>query len=99
MELLRAQLLRRRSIGFARGDQNELPGFDENAYAAASPAAGRPLAEVLEDLTAVRRATISLLRSLEPEAGNVVSVRAMAHVMVGHVRHHLNVLRERYLTA
>ena len=96
-----------RALAFARGDQNELPGFDENAYAAASPAAGRPLAEVLEDLTAVRRATISLLRSLEPEAwsrsglanGSPVSVRALAWIIAGHERHHRQVLRERYLTA
>jgi hypothetical protein len=62
---------------------------------------------VLEDLAAVRRATISLLRSLEPEAwsrtglanGSPVSVRALAWIIAGHERHHRQVLRERYLTA
>ena len=28
--------------------------------------------------------------------GTTISVRALAYVMVGHVRHHLAILRERY---
>jgi uncharacterized damage-inducible protein DinB len=96
-----------RALAFARGDQTELPGFDENTYAEASPAALRPLPDVLEDLAAVRRATVSLLRGLEPDAwsrsgvanGNPISVRALAWIVAGHERHHLQVLRERYLGA
>jgi len=30
--------------------------------------------------------------------GNPISVRALAYIMVGHLRHHMGVLRERYLT-
>ena len=30
-------------------------------------------------------------------SGNPVSVRALAYIMAGHVRHHVNILRERYL--
>ena len=29
--------------------------------------------------------------------GNEVSVRALVFIMAGHVRHHMGVLRERYL--
>lgn len=29
---------------------------------------------------------------------NPVSVRALAFIMAGHVRHHLNILNERYLS-
>ncbi len=29
--------------------------------------------------------------------GNDVTVRALAYMMVGHVRHHLDIIRERYL--
>jgi uncharacterized damage-inducible protein DinB len=96
-----------RALAFARGDPTELPGFDENAYAQASPADQRPLAEVVEDLAAVRRATLSLLRNLGPEAwtragranASPVSVRALAWIIAGHERHHRQVLRERYLGA
>ena len=96
-----------RALAFARGETNELPGFDENAYAAASPAGSVPLADVLDDFVGVRRATLSLLRNLSPEAlsrrgvanGNAISVRALAWVIAGHERHHLSVLRQRYLKA
>ena len=96
-----------RTLAFARGDRTELPGFDENAYAESSPAAQRTLPDVLEDLLSVRRATVCLLRALEPEAwsrsgvanGDPISVRALAWIMAGHERHHLAVLRERYLVA
>jgi hypothetical protein len=94
-----------RALAFARGDRAELPGFDEKEYGETSPAAGRPLPAVLADLSAVRTATLSLLRALEPGAwsrtgvanGNPVSVRALAWIMAGHERHHLKVLEERYL--
>jgi hypothetical protein len=94
-----------RALVFARGDRTELPSFDENGYAEASPAAARPLADAIEDLTSVRRATLSLLRGLPPEAwartgvanANPASVRALAWIIAGHERHHCKVLRERYL--
>jgi hypothetical protein len=94
-----------RALAFARGDASELPGFDENAYAEASPAVDRPLAEVLGDLAAVRGATLSLFGALPGAAwarrgvanGNPVTVRALAWIIAGHERHHVRVLRERYL--
>jgi hypothetical protein len=30
-------------------------------------------------------------------SGNPVSVRALAHMLVGHASHHMEVLKERYL--
>jgi hypothetical protein len=32
-------------------------------------------------------------------SGNPVSVRALAAIMIGHVRHHEAILRERYLAS
>jgi hypothetical protein len=53
----------------------------------------------------VRLSNIAMFRTLDEEAwsrvgianNNEVSVRAIAFIMAGHVRHHMNVLRERYL--
>lgn len=94
-----------RALAFARGDENDLPGFEENVYGANSPAAGLPFSDVIDDYVAVRRATLTLLRGLTPDAwarsglanGKRISVRALAWVIAGHERHHLGVLRERYL--
>lgn len=93
-----------RALRIARGDQTPLPGFDENAYAPASGADERTLADLVAELGAVRRATIALFRGLPSEAferrgtasGATISVRALAYIIAGHERHHLEVLRERY---
>jgi hypothetical protein len=53
----------------------------------------------------IRRATLALFRKLPGEAwgrsgvasGNVVSVRALAYIIAGHVAHHVAILRARYL--
>ena len=94
-----------RAMAFARGDRSHFPSFDENAYAANSGADGRPLAELTEELTAVRRATVLLLRSFDEEAwsrrgvasGYAFTVRSLAWIIAGHSRHHRRVLAERYL--
>ena len=93
-----------RALRFARGDVTPLPPFDENAYAMEMHADGRSLADLLGELSDVRRATLSFFRGLRGEAwtrrgiasGKEVSVRAMAYAIAGHARHHLEVLAERY---
>ena len=94
-----------RALRFARKDQTELPGFEEDDWAAANTCEQRSLHELLAELAAVRQATLALLRGLEDEAwdrqgtanGKRFSVRALAWMMAGHEVHHLRVLRERYL--
>jgi hypothetical protein len=93
-----------RALRFARGDATPLPTFDENQYAPAARAERRPLAELLAELRAVRQASLALFRGLPDEAwerrGPVgehpMSVRALACIIPGHERHHVQVLKERY---
>jgi len=94
-----------RVMAIARGEQQPLPGFDEKEWMRYAGFDARPFADVVEDLTATRRATLALLRSLPADAwtrtgtasGNPVSARAVAYTLLGHERHHVRVLRERYL--
>jgi hypothetical protein len=94
-----------RVLRFARGDVTPLASFDENVWAPHSGARDRTLADLIEELRAVRAATLALLRHLPPEAplrrgtasGKDISVRALAWIITGHERHHLRILRERYL--
>ena len=61
--------------------------------------------DLLSELRLVRQANLAMLRNLDEGAwarlgtanGNEVSVRALVFIMAGHVRHHMGVLRERYL--
>lgn len=93
-----------RLLRIARADKTPLAGFDENAWAGVAPHGRRTLAEVVDDLIAVRRATITLIESLDEAAlGNVgvannnpVSARAICWIIAGHAQHHLAILAERY---
>jgi hypothetical protein len=94
-----------RALRFARGDETPLPGFDEKAYAPAGRFDTRALLDLAVELDAVRRATIALFTGLDPEAlarrgtanTKEISVRALAYIIAGHERHHVGILRERYL--
>lgn len=93
-----------RLLRIARADETPLAGFDENAWAKAAPHASRRLADIADELIAVRRATIALVASLDEAmlartalANNkLVSARAICWIIPGHAQHHLDVLRERY---
>lgn len=94
-----------RALCIARGEKQSLPGFEENDYAAASEADRRQKAELLEEFRAVRQSTEVLYRSFSEEqlhksgvANNKpIAVDAIGFITAGHVQHHLNILRERYL--
>lgn len=94
-----------RLFRFGRGDASPLPGFDEDAYVAASRSDIRTLADLLEEFGHLRATTLISLAHLAPEAwdrrgianGREVSVRALAFVIAGHAAHHLRILCERYL--
>jgi hypothetical protein len=98
------RILSYRLLRIARGDETPLPGFDESSYAAQSNADRRTLSDLVDELWAVRVATLSLVRSLDPShlarRGVVnnwnVSVRGLAFVIAGHFQHHMTILRERY---
>lgn len=94
-----------RMLRFGRGDETPLAGFDENTYAPAARADSRSLQDLLDELRAVRAATLALENGLPPEAWtrggtaseNYVTVRALAWILAGHELHHRAILRERYL--
>jgi len=93
-----------RALRIARGDATPMEGFEQDDYVKNGPFARHPIAEVIEDYIAVRRATISLLRSLEEPAWsrrgiankNEVTVRALAYTIAGHELHHRRILEEKY---
>ena len=96
-----------RALRFARGDATPLPSFDENRYAPAGGFNDRPLASLVSELTAVRRATVALLAGLPAAAWErkgtasdaPVSVRGLAWITAGHELHHRLILTQRYLAA
>jgi uncharacterized damage-inducible protein DinB len=96
-----------RALRFARGEQQNLIGFDQDAYALQSHADERSLDSIFEEYEAVRRSTIALFNGLPEESltrmgkgtgtFNNATVRALAYHIAGHEQHHINLIRERYL--
>ncbi len=94
-----------RALRFARGDRAELPGFEQDDYARTSGADQRSRLSIFAEYRAVREATVAMFDGLPEEAferagvadGNPMSVRAAAYHIAGHERHHLKIIRERYL--
>jgi hypothetical protein len=94
-----------RALTFARKDSAALPGFDENAWAENSQAKLRNWKEMVEEFKLLRAANERLfatfddgqLRSIGLASGKEVNVLALGYLLSGHVEHHINILKERYL--
>ncbi|HEX8330011.1 MAG TPA: alpha/beta hydrolase-fold protein [Hymenobacter sp.] len=94
-----------RAMRFARGDSQNLPGFDQDQYVANSGANARPVASLLNEYDATRASTQALFDSFTEEQldrrgtanGGPTSVRALLFIVPGHELHHLHLIRERYL--
>jgi len=94
-----------RALCFAREDRTPLPSFDENNYAKVSNANSRSAQSLINEYEALRQSTISLFKSFSNEvlinigiaSGGEMSVRAIGFVIIGHEKHHIDVIKERYL--
>lgn len=94
-----------RGLCIARKDTTPLPGFDENNYADNAKANIRDWDEMMEEFKVVRRSSEILFGSFDEEQleangtanNNPIYVLAIGFVLVGHVNHHLSILKERYL--
>lgn len=93
-----------RALRFARNDKTLLPGFEQNDYAVIAEATHRELKDLLEEYIAVRTATIQLFKSFTHEmlmregqtASGTVTVSGIGFAIVGHTKHHMGVLKEKY---
>jgi len=94
-----------RAMRIARGDKTDLPGFDEKLFALNANAQNRDVASILKELSVLRTATIVFIETLDEESldrtgtanGYPMSTRLLVNHIYGHQRHHLNIIRDRYL--
>ena len=94
-----------RALRFGRGDTTPLSGFEQDDFVRGADFNKRSLSDLAEEYEHVRRATLSLFGSLDASAwdrrgtanDNEVSVRGLAFIVAGHERHHVEILRTRYL--
>jgi hypothetical protein len=94
-----------RALRFARNDRTELSGFEQDDYIRHASFDAYPLDALAREFEFVRGANLLMLKHLDGAAwqrrgianGGEVSVRALAFIMAGHERHHMQILRTRYL--
>jgi hypothetical protein len=95
-----------RALRFARKDPTPLPGFDENLFAENAKADKRNWNDLLEEFKSVRKATEWLFGSFNEEqldasgisSNKSIYVLALGYISVGHAIHHINLIKERYLS-
>lgn len=98
------RILGYRALAIARGDTQQLPGFDEQDYVRHANFDAWSIGNLSEAYALARRATIVFFQNLPEEAwsrrgnanGYEVTVHALAWTIAGHELHHRKTLRERY---
>ena len=98
-------ILAYRALRIARKDKTALPGFDEELLVRNAGAEKRDLESLISEFRIVRQATSLLFESLDEEAlsqslivsDNQMSVLAFGFTIVGHQKHHLKIIHEKYL--
>lgn len=94
-----------RALRFAREDFTELPGYDENYYAEHCFSNKRSIEDMLEEYKVVRTSSIYLYKSFDGRvllnvgkaSGGSFSVRVIPFILCGHQKHHIHIIKERYL--
>ena len=94
-----------RALSFGRNEIKPLAGFDENVYAANVNTKKRSLKSLIAELKLVHKSSIALFKTFDKKAlkrkgvmfNSDMMVLSIGFVLAGHQKHHLGVIKERYL--
>lgn len=94
-----------RALRFSRKDKTPLDGFDEGWYSQHNNTDQRTLEDLHAEFIEVRKASISLFKGMNASMLDSIGTannspntpRNLGWIMVGHVIHHCNIIKERYL--
>lgn len=94
-----------RALRFARNDTKELIGFEPDDFVANARFNERSLASFAEEFVLVRKSNLMMFKQLNDHelsrkgiaSERLISVRAFLYIIAGHLNHHRNIIRERYL--
>lgn len=92
-------------VGARCDNEQQLQSFDENNYVKNSHAHLRSLESLFEEFKTVRRASEILFENITTNqskfmakgATHPITPRALGYIMIGHIEHHIKVIKERYL--
>jgi hypothetical protein len=94
-----------RALCIARGDKKSLPGFEQNDYVNEGNFNRRELFDLNYEFRLLRESNLLLFRSFTPEmlkrkgfaSESSISVLAILFIIAGHEKHHMNIMKERYI--
>ena len=94
-----------RALCIARGEKKSLPGFEQDDYVNEGNFNRRELFELNYEFRLLRESNLLLFRSFAPEmlwkrgfaSEASVTVLAILFIIAGHEKHHIKVLREKYM--
>ncbi len=93
-----------RALCFARGEEQPLPGFEQDDYMLAANFSKRKFSDLIEEFQKVREANILMFKGFDETAidrrgiasGNPITVNALMFIIAGHEKHHVNILKSKY---
>ena len=93
-----------RLLAVSRGEQQPIPGFEQEDYADAVDVSGRSFEDQRKEFLSARDATLTLVNSISPDeaarrgtvSGHPLAARAVPYIIAGHLEHHLRVLHTKY---
>jgi hypothetical protein len=94
-----------RALRFSRLDPTDLHGFDEAFYLESVSLDDLAYEHLLNEWKALRQSTIWFYKNLNPKfldrsgraGGHEFSVRSIGYILAGHNRHHIEIIKEKYL--
>jgi hypothetical protein len=94
-----------RAMRIARNDQTDLPGYNQDAIVANTDIDKYSYEDLVDELVMLRQANLFFFKCLTDDDmrkkgtanGHVVSAGALLFIIYGHIEHHFNILKEKYL--
>jgi uncharacterized damage-inducible protein DinB len=93
-----------RALAISRGEQQKLPGFEQDDFVANGKFNLRALKNLSDEYEGLRNSNIALFSSFDQEqlsrtgiaSEKIVSVNSLLFMLAGHELHHIKILRENY---
>ncbi len=93
-----------RALAYTRNDTGTMPGYDQDIYANYSNASNRSVSDLLNEFEIVSASSVLFFESLTEEMFHKkgicfeieITPLAIGFLNIGHAKHHLNILNERY---
>jgi hypothetical protein len=94
-----------RIMRISRNEQNIVPVYNIHDFIVNAHVEYRSAESIMEEYDMLRKASIVMFKNMHPDMldrtgqvrDTIVSVRALGFAMVGHVIHHMDTIKEKYL--